>query len=311
MLLLTFASLMLVACLWTCSRQSTDMEDARHEDLKERLFGLGAIRLAIVPHNGIHSRSQLPWREGRPPQFLFFNHLQGIRQAGFEPVWRNDKYILRDMINKQEIDPFILYPGKGKNSRKKIHDDEYLRELFSMLDLNDLLFYTYYRQLNGFHLVMRPGGFFGDKFLFVKNVQERDVEVTLEQLIVLNDTILFNCSEWGMLGPETEAHLKERGFTMKKRGDGHIPVSLETGEMAELPPKQFFVDDALRKINNNATEHGGPLPLMGKRYIYRPPGGGSWETPRYRPYYVEKVLLELYGLEIRWNKTERRYELVQ
>ena len=98
---------------------------------------------------------------------------------------------------------------------------------------------------------------------------------------------------------------------MKMRGDIYIPVSLETGEMAEFPPKQFFVDDALRHINDDARAHGGPLPLMGERHIYRPPGAFSWDSPRDRPYYVEKVLLELYGLEIRWNETERLYELTQ
>jgi hypothetical protein len=306
------ASLALVA-LWAFSQHGVeDIEDARHEDLKRHLFALGAIRLAILPRNPSHShfRRLLPWQEGRPPQFLFFNHLQKIRQAGFEPVWRDNRYIAIDMITKQELDPFSLSPGKGLNSRKEIDEDDYLREQFSMLHLDDLIFYTYYRQLYGFHLVLRPGGYSGDKLLFVKNVQEKDLEVTLEQLMALDDTITFNCGEqWGH-GIKSEAHLKERGFIMKKRGNGHIPVSLETGEMAELPPKQFFVDTALRNINNDAREHGGPLPLMGQRHIYRP-GIGSWETPRYRPYYVEKVLLELYGLEIRWNEAERRYEFVQ
>jgi hypothetical protein len=308
--LLAFAIIasLALAALWAFSWYGADdVEYVRHEDLKRHLFELGAIRLAIVPEDITYSRGPLSWQGGCPPQFLFFDRRQRIRQAGFEPVWRNDRYILRDMISKQEIDPFSLYPGKGPNSRKEIDDDEYLRKLFPMLDLNDLLFNVYYRQLNGFHLVLRPEGSSGDKLFFVRNIQEKDLEVALDKLIVLDDTITFNCgAEWGMR-VESEVHLKERGFIMKKRRDGHIPVSLETREMAELPPKQFFVDAALRNINHEAREHGGPLPLMGQRHV-------PWDSrvePINRPYYVEGVLLELYGLEIRWNKMERRYELVR
>ncbi len=94
---------------------------------------------------------------------------------------------------------------------------------------------------------------------------------------------------------------------MKKREDVYFPIYLETGDEPVFPPGEVFIHDALSRINDHAKDYG-EVDLT-TRHI--PIEVGSREGGIARPYYVDRVLLKLYGFKIRWDKTKQQYEMVQ
>lgn len=301
--LITLSCFLFIKGLWEYFEQRPDVEITEDESMENMLFELGQIRLRMTRH----------WEFDQPREFFIFNHRQKIRKSGFDPVWRDDRYILKNMGSGGEVDFFRSRSENRFNLRKKINQDKFVREVMSAyVDYSarideELLAKIYHLQLNGFHLVSRHTSFFGNKFLFVKDIRKNDLIIALEELLLLDASISYNCAEEFGGGVRSEVILRERGFIMKERGDVCFPVYLKTGGMPELPPKEIFIYDALNRINEYAKWRGkADLTIK-----HIDSGIGSRGRFLGRPYYVDRVMLELYGFAIRWDKSREQYEMVQ
>ena len=261
----------------------SDLKDAPDDSMQKLLFELGQLEL-----------KQVYTTADRPEEFFKFDHRQRIRQAGFDPIWRDDRYILRDLSIGNESDPFLSkrgiefrYAESFETGRRTYERGKWRRE--GMMDFRAFTYDTpsrllpelYYYHLNDFHFVMRDG-----RSVYVRDTRGDEQELTLEAAFLMHETMAFNVAAFPTTLPvveTSEAYLKERGFIMKRRGGAYFPVSLETGITPELPPKSIFVDAALDELNNqNAVTK-----------------------------FVAKTTLDMYEVEIAWNEAEKRYEIVR
>jgi hypothetical protein len=306
--LIALAGLAFVVVLWVRPELTVEEEPRQlvegidNEELKKLLCELGAVRL------------RFSWWLGPDREFFIFNHRREIRELGFDPEWKDDRYILKNIGTGEEVDPFHMDKAEGHRSTKKAEEDVEVREAivnaFTTIYMGYGLFSNVYeRQLDGLHLVARPGGFFFRKsrFPFVKDVQREDHKIEIEELFMLNAALVYNGGV--LFGPNfndvhrSEEHLRERGYIMKRRGDGYVPVLLETGTIPKFPPREIFVDETLHRINDSEDVIDPAL--------RRIPWNTEFGFFGPRPIWVEKELLDLYGVEIRWNDSEEQYELVE
>ncbi len=286
-------SLTLALVLWIRPERAVSFPP--QGSIKKALVDLGAMRLGIPVRGGA----------GIPRQFYVFEQRQRIREAGFDPVWKGDRYILRNIENGEEIDPFIS--GKRMfNPTEVIDEDRDVRTWISpstfVNEPNVEFVRAYFYHLKGFDIVLRD-----DKLLYVTDVRDSDAPIPVEQWLVKYKAVYFNVCVLASIIPETvrnEEPLRRRGYIMKKTGDGYVPVSLETGAMPPLPPKELYINDAITSINSDAKRFKNDY-LAKRRF--------QMESDRFviNINVVEKEVLDLYGVEIRWNEVKRQYELVE
>jgi hypothetical protein len=260
-----------------------DLKNARDESMRKLLFDLSGIELKMAVET-----------VDRPREFFEFDLRQRIRNAGFDPVWRDNRYVLRDISSGNESDPLLSKRGiefrlgeQFEIQRRRHEKGKMKREgmmsfnVYTYESPSHLLPEMYYYHLNDFHLVLRGG-----QSVYAKNIQADEQELTLDAAFIMHQTMMYNVNEGTPLTryiEMSEALLKERGFIMKRRGDAYFPVTLETGTVPELPPKSIFVDAALNELN--------------------------CQDPVTK--YVAKTTLDMYGVEIVWDEAEKRYEIVR
>jgi hypothetical protein len=301
--LIAFVGLMLAIGWWVRREGAVDNIDSieiacYYEGIDNSLRDLGEIRL------GVRDVSDCTL----PLEFFIFDHRQKIRSEGFDAVWRNDRYILEDLERGEELDPFRLRQETKLRSTKMIDKDSNVRKRFPGLISpaylhSPLMQKLYCYQLHGFHLVCRKSAFFGDKFLYVADVRKKDLVIGFEQFLLKEEAVAYNAST--LVGDPmrmelSESHLRGLGYIMKKKGDGYVPVSLETGAVAAFPPKELYVRDVLRRINEGAEED----------YLARRRFSTDFHS-ELDSGVLGKEVLDLYGVEIRWNDTNRRYDIVE
>ncbi len=300
---LAFVGAALAAGWLSCSQQTVDEEPRQlvegidNDDVRKMLFELGQIRLRIL------RRGDLDY----PQEFVIFEYRQRIEDAGFDLVWRDDRYVLKDLNDGKELDPFQSGAARrlGANGRfgKGEHEVRRVPGSISPAYMPHPFMSRLYRyELNGFHLVQRYR-----KYFYTKNIRKNDLQIKLEQLLLKEEAVAFNVSsveDADYMGlaylDEYESHLKGRGFIMKKERNSYVPVSLETGSPAELPPKEVFVPDALRTINSETK---------GTDYLAKRRVRADMHSEIDRGVLAKKTL-DLYGVEIRWVNVLKQYRMV-
>ncbi len=308
--LIAFAGLTLGTGWLSCSERSVDdihsIEGAcYYEGIDNSLRDLGEVRLGVLDVADYNL----------PREFFIFGHRQKIRSEGFDAVWRNDRYILRDLEGGEELDPFRLRQETKLRSTKTIdRGSKWSPGLISpayALMIAPYIHELYCYQLHGFHLVRRKSMFFEDKFLYVTDVREKDLEIGFEQFLLKEEAVAYNASALAgdnMYMELSESHLRGLGYIMKKKGDGYVPVSLETGAMAAFPPKELYVRDVLRSINDDmlrSINNGIKGDYLAERRFIDNFSSDISDAV------LGKEVLDLYGVEIRWNDTELQYEIVE
>ncbi len=310
--LIAFAGLTLGTGWLFCSERAVDDIDSIEgacyfEGIDNSLRDLGEIRLGV--------RDVADYN--LPREFFIFDRRQKIRSEGFDAVWRNDRYILKDLEGGEELDPFRLRQETELRSTKVIDkDSDVMRQRFPGLISpaylhSPLMEKLYCYQLHGFQLVWRDSMIFEDRFLYVTDVREKDLEIGFEQFLLKEEAVAYNTS--ALVGDRMnmelrESHLRGLGYIMKKKGDGYVPVSLETGAMAVFPPKELYVRDVLRSINEDMLRiinNGVKGDYLARRRF------SSGFHSEIIDAVLGKEVLDLYGVEIRWNDTESRYEIVE
>jgi hypothetical protein len=253
-----------------------DLKSAGDDSPRQLLFELRQMELNTAC-----------WTIDRPSEFFDFDRRQRIRKAGFDPVWRDGDYILRDISSGNEFDPFLSKQGIEFRFSERFDRGEFWMESLIYFDAykyeskSCLPAEMHYYLLNGFHLVLKD-----DKSYYTRNIMDDDQELTLEAAFLMHYTMMYNVtanSEIATNIERSEAYLRGRGFIMTRRGDDYFPVSLETGAGPELPPKSVYVAAALDELNR-----------------------GEAVTK-----YVAKTTLDMYDVGIAWNESEKRYELVR
>jgi len=307
--LITLSCLILIMNWYACSNQEAPVENAQYEKERKLLLELGEIRLRLVS------------RFDESQSHFIFNHRQMIREWGFDPVWRDGRYILKDLETREKIDPFRLKQERGHRPPQRKHlilgssGEKSVREAVLQVDRtlhmpDGLVADIYEHQLYGFHLVVRRCGLFGckSKLIYVKDMQNDDLKIEFDELFLLNEALAYNgCVFYAPNFNDvyrSEERLRDWGYIMKKRGDGYVPVMLETGSVPEWPPREFFVDETVSRINDSK---GVIDPALRRVPFF----DGSRSPVVVRPLWLEKELLDLYEVEILWNNAEQQHEVVK
>jgi hypothetical protein len=273
------------------------------DNLDEKLLYLGKERQGLVNY---YDRNL--------GEFLRFEFMQDIRAAGFEPLWKGDRYIFKGIESGQESDPFRLHPDKNMGGADEIdldipETDQIMEPGSSDLpnDADVILSEIYYHQVMGYHLVVR-----GYRFLYVRNVLPTDMEITFEQLFLRDIAVSYNAYAQRVdlcFVERNEVLLDNRGLIVKKDEGGYIPVCLETGAVPELPPKEFFVSYAWDVVNSGfcLSDSGGDY-FARRRLSEVPHRAAQAYGEEYSSCVAAKETLDLYGVKIRWNPKNKNYE---
>lgn len=177
------------------------------------------------------------------------------------------------------------------------------------------LLHSYLRY--GKHVVLRNG-----IVQLVEDIDTRtDYVITYEGVVVRNEALKYN---WCMKTKQfyylknSDAILKKYGLIMRKTGNRYIPEYLENGNLLEFFANRELIDHAVRAVNFSRKIHGDHFdPEQGKD-IFDVVAFLSFDESNKTIYdsltmlgmdITGKELLDLYGVEIRWNKEEKEYQI--
>lgn len=254
-----------------------------------------------------------------PAELYIFERLQKIRNMGYVPVWKNHKYILRDSASGKEVDPF-LWEGNWLRRIRWLRGDQSIYfggaasngNTVLFCDLHDIpepwLFGLYYSKIYASRLVVRD-----DKFLGGEPLRKNDQEISFEQIVVRNAAMIFNWESNYPIPHERlalgEGDLRDYGFIMKKGKRCYLPVNLESGKQLTLTAEPIIVDLALGRINSLSREHG--IDFSNKERLVQTVAEHSmYRSPELKAITAIE-LLNLYGVDIRFNKTIGQWEIAK
>jgi hypothetical protein len=186
---LLIASFICILILWSHKGWNVafEIDDGGYfpeRDIDDMLLHLGKESLGLINHRDRH----------QPRDFRRFEFMQHIRAAGFEPLWKGDRYILRDLKSGRTSDPFRLRPDKKFSGVSEIVLGRRERDLIlnpgssHFPNTTDIILSEIYsHQVMGFHLVARD-----KEFMYVRNVLPTDMEITFEQLFLRDTVVSYN-----------------------------------------------------------------------------------------------------------------------
>ena len=270
-------------------------------DIQESLERAGKVRL------GIESTRMLP------KEFSLFEQFRQVRALGYNPVWRKDRYLIREQTSGQEINPFLWKQSFRKTRRPRGDITLYLT---SSSDHDILLYDVFENQMLGYDMLYRCKIYDvrvvirGGRYFALDHIQQKDEEITFEQVILKDAAVRFN---WYKSRPSDgmvcdEAILRDYGFVMRKANGRYIPVALGTGKQLVLPARAFVIERALRQINELSKKYGMDFSTEEK---FRQTGGSFVNGSPEIFGAVAMTTLKLYGVEIRWSGDIGLYEIVR
>jgi len=247
-------------------------------------------------------------QEPLPLELEMFDKFQHIRRAGYAPVWKDYRYILKDEKSGDEIDPFIRADGRAGSSglsrfpdlRSKL-GDVLFGDIYGIRDPDfvRLEAHLYHYKLYNARVVLRD-----NEYVFADTTREADYPISFEGILLRNKAAIYNLS-FSIPHVHSEAVLRDHGIIMRRKNGQYHPEYLEGERKPELPAKPVVITRALRVLNQEAERHG--------KDFLTPEG---YEKIRYvmegAPGYMglmAKELLELYGVKFRWNEANQQYEI--
>ncbi len=169
----------------------------------------------------------------------------------------------------------------------------------------------------GRHVVLRDG-----IVQLVEDVDTRtDYVITYEGVVVRNEVLKYN---WCMKTKQfyylknSDAILMKYDLIMRKTGHRYVPEYLESGNRLEFFANQELIDHAVRAANFSRKiwsdefdpEHGKDIFDVETFLSFDESNKTIYDSLSMLGIDITgKELLDLYGVEIQWNRREKKYEL--
>jgi len=243
-----------------------------------------------------------------------FHKFQYIRREGYIPIWRDYRYILKDVISGEEIDPFLqagwhgVFSGADQplNLVLDTGDDVLFSNILGLRDYNFTRFESllFYYKLCNARVVVRD-----NEFLFADEMREGDYDTTFQGILLRNEAARYN---WAWLPNDmaaADAILRDYGVIMRRVGAQYFPEYLDTGERIEFPAQPAVAERVLRVLNKTAKEHGKDFVTPEGYYRMNANLIDTGWTIGIKGH-VAKEFLELYGIIYRWDEANQQYEMV-
>ena len=240
-----------------------------------------------------------------PSEVLLFEDLQKIRSIGYEAIWKDYRYILKDRAGGQEIDPF-LWRGNWPECMKAPRKGDDVTQWFATKYGNcDVLFcpdikgggqyaYTLYtlKLFGADRITMKD-----NRFIIAEKSNGNEAHVDFDRARVRDAAMRYG---WRFEG---ESVLHEYGFIMQRKGHKIlVPVKIDSGERFEMPAKEIVISRALDELNIRVA-HG--IELHGAREKIPVPIDPSG------PEACAKRFLDLCDVRIAWDEASQQYKIAE
>lgn len=243
-----------------------------------------------------------------PEELLIFEKLQQVRSVGYEPIWKDYRYILTNSNGKKVVDPFSWKSTWPRWLRGKLWGGDITKQLSTGHGPHDVLFDNivdaaygdgYDSILYFLKVIGVPGITMKDnRFIIARKGSENDVWIDYDQIRLRDSAVSY-----GYNIAENEAVLHYYGFIMKRRGRRiYLPVSIETGERFEIPAKRIVIPRAIEALNWSVKEG---IRYYGSREMIPVPLD---PTP---PEVSAKRFLDLCDVRINWDEATQQYKVAR
>jgi hypothetical protein len=241
-----------------------------------------------------------------PAEFLIFEELQKMRAIGYEPIWKDYRYILVNPASGEEIDPFLWKGNWPKWLESRRAGDDVTRRCTPGYGNYDVLFddilegsygNPYDRNLYTLKLLGADRITMKDnRFIIAEKSNGNDAQIDFDRVRVRDAAIQYG---WEAEG---EAILHDYGFIMQRKGHQiYLPMDIDTGERFEIPAKEIVISRALGELNK-WVKHG--IERYGSREMIPEPIEPGPEV-------TAKRFLDLCDVRIAWDETSQQYKIAE